>query len=91
MDFSFTEEQSMLRDSVASYLADHYDFDGPPGGPAIGGGMAARGVEGVRGGSRHPGASFSEDLGAWAAAPPRPCGHGGIGKALVVEPISAPS
>jgi hypothetical protein len=27
VDFSFTEEQSMLRDTVASYLADHYDFD----------------------------------------------------------------
>ena len=27
MDFSFTEEQSMLRDTVASYLADHYGFD----------------------------------------------------------------
>ena len=27
MDFSFTEEQSMLRDTVASYLADHYDFE----------------------------------------------------------------
>ena len=27
MDFSFTEEQSMLRDTVASYLADHYSFD----------------------------------------------------------------
>ena len=27
MDFSFTEEQTMLRDTVASYLADHYDFD----------------------------------------------------------------
>ena len=27
MDFSFTEEQSMLRDTVASYLADHYAFD----------------------------------------------------------------
>jgi pimeloyl-CoA dehydrogenase small subunit len=27
MDFSFTEEQSMLRDTVAAYLADHYDFD----------------------------------------------------------------
>ncbi len=27
MDFSFTEEQSMLRDTVASYLADNYDFD----------------------------------------------------------------
>ena len=27
MDFNFTEEQSMLRDTVASYLADHYDFE----------------------------------------------------------------
>jgi hypothetical protein len=27
LDFSFTEEQSMLRDTVASYLADHYSFD----------------------------------------------------------------
>ncbi|HEY0435039.1 MAG TPA: acyl-CoA dehydrogenase family protein [Phenylobacterium sp.] len=27
MDFSFTEEQSMLRDTVASYLADRYGFD----------------------------------------------------------------
>jgi len=27
MDFSFTEEQSMLRDTVASYLQDKYDFD----------------------------------------------------------------
>ena len=27
MDFSFTDEQSMLRDTVASYLADNYTFD----------------------------------------------------------------
>ncbi|THD61437.1 acyl-CoA dehydrogenase family protein [Phenylobacterium sp.] len=27
MDFNFTDEQSMLRDTVASYLADHYSFD----------------------------------------------------------------
>jgi alkylation response protein AidB-like acyl-CoA dehydrogenase len=27
MDFSFTEEQSMLRDTVASYLSDNYSFD----------------------------------------------------------------
>jgi alkylation response protein AidB-like acyl-CoA dehydrogenase len=27
MDFSFTEEQSMLRDTVKSYLADHYSFE----------------------------------------------------------------
>lgn len=27
MDFNFTEEQTMLRDTVASYLADNYAFD----------------------------------------------------------------
>ena len=27
MDFSFTDEQTMLRDTVASYLADQYDFE----------------------------------------------------------------
>jgi len=27
MDFNFTEEQSMLRDTVASFLQDRYDFD----------------------------------------------------------------
>ena len=27
MDFSFTEEQSMLRDTLASFLADKYDFE----------------------------------------------------------------
>jgi hypothetical protein len=27
MDFSFTEEQTLLRDTVAAYLGDHYDFD----------------------------------------------------------------
>lgn len=27
MDFNFTDEQQMLRDSVGRYLEDHYDFD----------------------------------------------------------------
>jgi alkylation response protein AidB-like acyl-CoA dehydrogenase len=27
MDFEFTEEQNMLRDTLASYLKDHYDFE----------------------------------------------------------------
>ncbi len=27
MDFQFSEEQSMLRDTLARYLADHYDFE----------------------------------------------------------------
>ncbi|MCE3289729.1 MAG: pimeloyl-CoA dehydrogenase small subunit, partial [Caulobacter sp.] len=27
MDFNFSEEQSMLRDTVASFLQDKYDFE----------------------------------------------------------------
>ena len=27
MDFSYTEEQGLLRDSIARFLADHYDFE----------------------------------------------------------------
>src|SRR5213595_1788611 len=27
VDFQFSEEQSMLRDTLARYLADHYDFE----------------------------------------------------------------
>jgi pimeloyl-CoA dehydrogenase small subunit len=87
MDFSFSEEQSMLRDTVASYLQDKYDFE------------ARRGILKSEAGWRPDywkafaeelgilGAPFSEDLG----------GLGGgatenmivleeFGKALVVEP-----
>jgi alkylation response protein AidB-like acyl-CoA dehydrogenase len=87
MDFSFTEEQSMLRDTVASYLQDKYDFE------------TRRGIIKSEAGWRPDywkafaeelgilGAPFSEDLG----------GLGGgatenmivleeFGKALVVEP-----
>jgi alkylation response protein AidB-like acyl-CoA dehydrogenase len=87
MDFSFTEEQTMLRDTVASYLADHYSFD------------ARRAAIGSAAGWRPDvwkafatelgilGAAFPEDLGG--------LGGGGVdnmvvmeefGKALVVEP-----
>jgi len=87
MDFSFTEEQSMLRDTVASYLQDKYDFE------------TRRGILKSEAGWRPDywkafaeelgilGAPFSEELG----------GLGGgatenmivleeFGKALVVEP-----
>jgi alkylation response protein AidB-like acyl-CoA dehydrogenase len=87
MDFSFTDEQSMLRDTVASYLADHYDFDtrraavASPAGwrPAVWKAFAEE--LGILG------ASFPEDVGG--------LGGGAIenmvvmeefGKALVVEP-----
>jgi len=87
MDFSFTEEQSMLRDTVASYLADHYSFDQrkaalgkePGWSPAIWKAFAEE--LGILG------APFSEELGG--------LGGGAVenmivmeefGKALVVEP-----
>ncbi|ATQ42106.1 acyl-CoA dehydrogenase family protein [Caulobacter mirabilis] len=87
MDFNFTEEQSMLRDTVASYLQDNYDFEkrrkmiGSDAGrdPAIWSAFANE--LGILG------APFSEDLGG--------LGGGAIenmivmeefGKALVVEP-----
>ncbi|MBP7704049.1 MAG: acyl-CoA dehydrogenase family protein [Caulobacter sp.] len=87
MDFNFTEEQSMLRDTVASYLQDNYDFDkrrkmiGTDAGrdPAIWSAFANE--LGILG------APFSEELGG--------LGGGAIenmivmeefGKALVVEP-----
>lgn len=87
MDFNFTEEQSMVRDTVASFLADKYDFE------------TRRKIVGSDAGWRADywkafaeelgilGASFSEELGG--------LGGGAIdnmiimeefGKALVIEP-----
>lgn len=87
MDFSFTDEQSMLRDTIASYLADKYAFDQrravvskePGWNPAVWKAFAEE--LGILG------APFPEDLGG--------LGGGAIenmivmeefGKALVVEP-----
>jgi alkylation response protein AidB-like acyl-CoA dehydrogenase len=87
MDFNFTEEQSMVRDTVASFLQDKYDFE------------TRRKIVGSDAGWRADywqafaeelgilGASFSEELGG--------LGGGAIdnmiimeefGKALVIEP-----
>ncbi len=87
MDFSFTEEQSMLRDTVASYLADNYGFDQR---------RAALGREP----SWRPDvwSAFADELGILGAAFPEALGGLGggytenmvvmeeLGKALVVEP-----
>ena len=87
MDFSFTDEQSMLRDSVASYLADHYDFDARR--------AAINSPDGWR---PQVWKAFAEDLGILGASFDED--HGGLGggvtevmvvmeefgKALVVEP-----
>jgi len=87
VDFSFTEEQSMLRDTVASYLADHYDFD------------KRRAAVGREPGWRPEvwkafaeelgilGAPFSEDLGGLGGGPiDNMIVMEEFGKALVVEP-----
>jgi pimeloyl-CoA dehydrogenase small subunit len=87
MDFSFTEEQSMLRDTVASYLTDHYDFE------------KRRGVVGAEPGWRPQvwkafadelgilGAAFSEELGGLGGGPvENMIVMEELGKRLVVEP-----
>jgi pimeloyl-CoA dehydrogenase small subunit len=87
MDFNFTEEQSMLRDTVASYLQDKYDFE------------ARRKITASEGGwSKDVWSAFANELGILGA--PFSEDHGGLGggaienmivmeefgKALVVEP-----
>jgi len=87
MDFNFTDEQTMLRDSVSRYLADTYTFDAR---------MAA--VNGESGWNPGVWKAFAEELGILGA--PFAEAHGGlgggaienmivmeeIGKALVIEP-----
>ncbi|HXA37983.1 MAG TPA: acyl-CoA dehydrogenase family protein [Phenylobacterium sp.] len=87
MDFNFTDEQSMLRDTVASYLADHYSFDQrramlakePHWSPAIWKAFAEE--LGILG------APFSEELGGLGGGPVENLiVMQEMGKALVVEP-----
>ena len=87
MDFSFTEEQTMLRDTVASYLADHYDFD-----------KRRAALKSAAGWRPEVWKAFAEELGILGAAFPEELGGLGggatenmvimeeFGKALVVEP-----
>jgi alkylation response protein AidB-like acyl-CoA dehydrogenase len=87
MDFSFTDEQSMLRDTVASYLADHYDFD-----------TRRAAIKSASGWRPDVWKAFAEELGILGAAFPEDLGGLGggaidnmvvmeeFGKALVVEP-----
>lgn len=90
MDFSFTQEQSMLRDTVASYLADHYDFD-----------KRRAAVKSAAGWRPEVWRAFAQDLGILGATFPEEMGGLGggatevmvvmeeFGKALVVEPYLA--
>src|ERR1700730_2104390 len=87
MDFSFTEEQSMLRDTVAKFLGDKYDFE------------TRRGIVKSEAGWRPDyWRAFAEDLGILGAAFAEELGGSGggatenmivleeCGKALVIEP-----
>ena len=87
MDFNFTDEQSMLRDTVASYLADNYGFD-----------QRRAIVSKEPGWSPKVWKAFAEELGILGAPFPEDLGGLGggpvenlvvmeeLGKALVVEP-----
>ena len=87
MDFSFTEEQTLLRDTLSAYLADHYDFDKRRAAIASPAGWRPEVWHAFAQELGILGASFAEDAG----------GLGGgatevmvvmeeFGKALVVEP-----
>jgi hypothetical protein len=87
MNFSFTEEQSLLRDSLAAYLADNYDFE------------TRRGeVKSESGWRPEVWRAFAQDLGILGASLPEDLGGLGggptetlvimeqLGAALVIEP-----
>ncbi len=63
MDFNFTDEQTMLRDTVASYLADNYSFDARQGVIKSGSGFRPKVWSAFAEELGILGASFSEDLG----------------------------
>jgi alkylation response protein AidB-like acyl-CoA dehydrogenase len=87
VDFNFSEDQTMLRDSVARYLQDRYDFD-----------TRRKAIQSESGWRPEVWKAFAEELGILGA--PFSEAHGGfgggpienmvvmeeIGKALVVEP-----
>ena len=88
MDFTFTEEQTLLRGSLAAWLADHYDFE-----------TRRRVVGGEPGWRPEVWRAFAEDLGILGALAPAEVGGSGggpvemmivmeeLGRALVVEPF----
>ena len=87
MDFSFTEEQTMLRDSVAAYLADNYDFDKRRAAIATAAGWRPEVWKALADDLGLLGASFPEDLGGFGGGPTEVMVvMEELGKALVVEP-----
>jgi len=87
MDFSFNDEQRMLRDSLSSFLADAYDFD-----------ARKKAIGEAPGWRPEIWRALAQDLGVLGAALPEEMGGLGggpvdtlvvmeeLGKALVVEP-----
>ena len=90
MNFSFTEEQSLLRDALASYLTDHYSFE-----------QRRAAIRSASGWRPEVWKAFANDLGILGATFPEDLGGLGggatetlvimeeLGKALVVEPYLA--
>ncbi|MET0984017.1 MAG: acyl-CoA dehydrogenase family protein [Steroidobacteraceae bacterium] len=88
MDFSFTEEQELLRNSLQAFLRDRYGFEARR--------AAARGAPGMR---REIWTAMAQDLGILSATMPERVGGLGadavttmvvmeeLGRALVVEPF----
>ena len=88
MDFTFTEEQSLLRSSLAAWLADHYDFE-----------TRRRAVASDPGWRPEVWRALAQDLGILGALAPAEFGGSGggpiemlvimeeLGRALVVEPF----
>ena len=87
MDFSFTEEQSLLRDSLSAYLADAYDFDKRRAMVASPDGRDPKIWKALAQDLGILGASFPEDMGGLGGGPTETMVvMEELGKALVVEP-----
>lgn len=87
MDFSFTDEQSMLRDTVASYLADNYAFDARRAAIRSEAGWRPEVWKAFAEELGILGAPFSEELGGLGGGPvENMVVMEEFGKALVVEP-----
>src|SRR5579863_8912611 len=87
MDFSFTEEQTLLRDTVAAYLADTYDFEKRRTAVASPAGWRPEVWKALAEDLGILGASFSEEQGGLGGGPTEVMVVAEeFGKALVIEP-----
>jgi alkylation response protein AidB-like acyl-CoA dehydrogenase len=87
MDFSFTEEQTLLRDTVGAYLADNYDFDKRRAAVASAAGWRPEVWKALAEDLGILGASVSEEQGGLGGGPTEVMVvMEEFGKALVVEP-----